>query len=164
MLAKSPSLAPRPVKSNRNTAIPLFLNLRLIRVAACTFLLQVKQCAKIAKATGFVAGSSSLPESCCDFALAKLNCWVTPFMFSLRCPLKSEKRLQKRKRLRIQVATFIAPFLSRRLCDSLLLVQFPVVIQKLHADCILRDYIPLIHRYVPSETLSIASGSDAMVF
>ena len=47
-LAKSPSLEPRPVKSNRSTAMPLAASAAAIRFAASTSLPQVKQCANSA--------------------------------------------------------------------------------------------------------------------
>jgi hypothetical protein len=45
---KSPSLSPRPVKSNRRTAIPCCVRARLRWPAAFRFLVQVKQWAKSA--------------------------------------------------------------------------------------------------------------------
>ena len=47
-LAKSPSLEPRPVKSKRNTAMPLAASATAMRFAASTSLPQVKQCANSA--------------------------------------------------------------------------------------------------------------------
>jgi hypothetical protein len=44
--AKSPPLCPRPVKSNRSTAMPRSAKARLIRTAASDSLVQVKQWAK----------------------------------------------------------------------------------------------------------------------
>jgi hypothetical protein len=45
---KSPPLWPNPVKSKRRTPKPLAVRARAIRTAASEFLVQVKQCAKIA--------------------------------------------------------------------------------------------------------------------
>ena len=53
VLSNSPSLPPKPVKSNNNTAIPFEVNPRLMCFMANKFLEQVKQCAKMAKALGF---------------------------------------------------------------------------------------------------------------
>ena len=47
-LAKSPSLEPSPVKSNRSTAMPLAASAAEMRRAASTSLPQVKQCANSA--------------------------------------------------------------------------------------------------------------------
>ena len=50
MLAKSPSLEPRPVKSNRSTPMPSRARVRLIVLAARISFPHVKQCAKTAYA------------------------------------------------------------------------------------------------------------------
>ncbi len=47
-LAKSPSLEPNPVKSNRSTAMPFADSADAMRLAASTSLPQVKQCANSA--------------------------------------------------------------------------------------------------------------------
>ena len=56
VLAKSPSLDPRPVKSNRSTAIPSAASVRLMMDAALTSFPQVKQCANSARARVRVRG------------------------------------------------------------------------------------------------------------
>jgi hypothetical protein len=48
VLANSPSLEPSPVKSNRSTAMPSAVRPSAMRLAACTSLPQVKQCANSA--------------------------------------------------------------------------------------------------------------------
>src|ERR1700738_4959257 len=62
-LAKSPSLEPSPVKSNRSTAMPLAASAAAIRFAASTSLPQVKQCANSAYAVGSPSGRSSAAAS-----------------------------------------------------------------------------------------------------
>ncbi len=62
-LAKSPSLFPSPVKSNRKTATPRSASPRATCVAAFAFFEQVKQWAKIANAEGMPAGNSIRPVS-----------------------------------------------------------------------------------------------------
>src|SRR6185312_12784315 len=54
----SPSLAPRPVKSKRKTAMPSSVSPSAMRFAACTSFPQVKQCANSAKARGLSSGRS----------------------------------------------------------------------------------------------------------
>ena len=56
MLANSPSLAPRPVKSKRSTAMPRVVSPSAMRFAASMSLPQVKQCANSANAIGCPAG------------------------------------------------------------------------------------------------------------
>ena len=48
VLAKSPSLEPRPVKSNLSTAMPWAVSAIAMRRAACVSLPQEKQCANSA--------------------------------------------------------------------------------------------------------------------
>src|SRR6266568_3887944 len=71
VLANSPSLAPSPVKSKRNTAIPRSVRPSAMRFAARLFLPQVKQCANSAKAIGVPAGRSSSADSFSPRALGK---------------------------------------------------------------------------------------------
>ena len=52
VLANSPPLAPRPVKSKRSTPMPSSTSPRLMRDAAAMSFERVKQCANNAKATG----------------------------------------------------------------------------------------------------------------
>ena len=55
--------APSPVKSKRSTAMPSAVSRSAMRLAACTSLPQVKQCANSAKAGGSPAGRSSTAAS-----------------------------------------------------------------------------------------------------
>src|SRR5215213_731442 len=71
VLANSPWLAPRPVKSKRSTAMPRAVKPSAMRLAARLSLPQVKQCANNANATGRPAGRSSSADSCSPRALGK---------------------------------------------------------------------------------------------
>src|SRR6478752_2388023 len=64
VLANSPSLEPRPVKSKRRQAMPRVASCCAMRVAAKTSLPQVKQCAKSAYADADSSGASRRAASC----------------------------------------------------------------------------------------------------
>ena len=66
MRSKSPSLSPKPVKSNRNTA--MFFSIKVFPMVrtAVKFLLHVKQCANKANAFGVLfSGNSSRAAKVC---------------------------------------------------------------------------------------------------
>src|SRR5215475_3226891 len=69
VLANSPSLMPRPVKSKRSTPIPDIASRSEMRLAARLSLPQVKQCANNAKATGLPSGRSIKAASFSPFEL-----------------------------------------------------------------------------------------------
>src|ERR1700737_3651110 len=71
VLANSPSLAPSPVKSKRNTAMPRSVKPSAMRFAARLSLPQVKQCANSAYASGVPAVRSSSADSFSPRALGK---------------------------------------------------------------------------------------------
>ena len=77
--AKSPSDAPRPVKSKRSTAMPWAARAEEIRAAACDSRLQVKQWANTAVARGAPTGRSRVPTSSSHDDPGKRTCsWVGP--------------------------------------------------------------------------------------
>ncbi len=80
--AKSPSLSPNPVKSNRRTAIPSRVNARLILPTAFKFFEQVKQWANSAKAFGLPSNGKS--RRAASFSPALLLKWS--FSDFITCP------------------------------------------------------------------------------
>src|SRR5262249_35662334 len=77
VLPKSPSDPPRPVKSNRSTAMPASVRASLMKVAALLSFEQVKQCAKSAYARGGTPdGMSSRAASACPVALGNETAWL----------------------------------------------------------------------------------------
>ena len=74
VFAKSPSLPPSPVKSNRRTAMPRAARARLMREAAIESLPQVKQCANSAQARGYAWGRSRRAARLCPPDPGKVTC------------------------------------------------------------------------------------------
>src|SRR5580692_6302038 len=92
LVANSPSLSPRPVKSKRNTPTPLAAKARLMWTAALAVLSQVKQCARSAKACASPSGRSSRADSVwpCAFLKSKGSDFIGA---SAASPLERRRRL-----------------------------------------------------------------------
>lgn len=82
VLANSPSLAPRPVKSKRSTATPCSVSAWAILLAAKTSLPQVKQCAN--SATARIA-----PRPPCGASKRAASIWPSAPGNSVRCIILS---------------------------------------------------------------------------
>src|SRR5262245_36640687 len=82
VLAKSPALPPRPVKSKRSTPKPRSTKAAPMRDAASVSLEHVKQCANNAKADGAAAGKSSRPARRAPEAPGKRTIVGLAFMFT----------------------------------------------------------------------------------